>query len=158
MYHFYTIHHHFHHIPETPKRCLLSCGVHKTHPNSGAHRPELTKSAVPKTHLCRWQISKTTMDLFIFRPSFTLDVCCSHFAFLPHLQATICQEHMHTARRISWRRRRLHQPAVNHNVSNGQQFQTEPQSIRKIAVVNTCGRLVYQLNLSLCTPKQQSPG
>ena len=80
------------------------------------------------------------------------------FRFVPHLQATICQEHMHTARRISWRRRSLHQPAVNHNVSNGQQFQTEPQSIRKIAVVNTCGRLVYQLNLSLCTPKQQSPG
>ena len=38
-----------------------------------------------------------------------------------------------------------------------QQFQTEPQSIRKIAVVNTCGRLVYQLNLSLCTPKQTIP-
>lgn len=60
-----------------------------------------------------------------------LGFICSHFAFFPHLQATICQEHMHTARRISWRRRRLHVLAVNHNVSNGQQFQTEPQSIRK---------------------------
>ena len=79
VYHFYTIHHHFHHIPETPKRCLLSCGVHKTHPNSGAHQPEQTKSVVPKTHLCLWQISKTTMDLFTFRPSFTLDFC-SHVA------------------------------------------------------------------------------
>lgn len=39
------------------------------------------KSAVPKTDLCLWQISKTTMDLFTFRPSFTLDFCCSHVAF-----------------------------------------------------------------------------
>lgn len=38
--------------------------------------------------------------------------------FFPHLQATICQEHMHTARRISWRRRRAHQPGDEEGCTN----------------------------------------
>lgn len=155
MYHFHTIHHHF----LKPQNGAFFHAVCTKLIPTAAHisLSRLKKICRAKDPPVSWQISKTTMDLFTFRPSFTLDFC-SHFELF---RTSRLQSAKSTCTRLDESpgdEDSSNQPAVNHNVSNGQQFQTEPQSIRKIAVVNTCGRLVYQLNLSLYTPKQQSPG